>query len=99
MPALRSPTMRRTDTASRVMAAPPDRVYAALTDPHALTTWLPPTGMTGRFDRFDLRPGGSYRLVLTYDDPTMAKRSGLIGLQVQTGVGKISYRNIWLKTY
>lgn len=24
--------------------------------------------MTGRFERFDLRPGGSYRLVLTYAD-------------------------------
>ncbi len=28
--------------------------------------------MTGRFERFDARPGGSYRLVLTYDDPTAA---------------------------
>lgn len=25
--------------------------------------------MTGHFDRFDARPGGSYRLVLTYKDP------------------------------
>jgi uncharacterized protein YndB with AHSA1/START domain len=24
--------------------------------------------MSGRFERFDARPGGSYRLVLTYDD-------------------------------
>lgn len=24
--------------------------------------------MTGRFERFDARPGGSYRLVLVYDD-------------------------------
>ena len=47
-------------------------MYEALVDPEALTTWLPPTGMTGRFERYDLRPGGSYRLVLTYDDPTMA---------------------------
>ncbi len=58
--------MTRTDTASRVIAAPPDRVYAALVDPEALTTWLPPDGMSGRFERFDARPGGSYRLVLTY---------------------------------
>ena len=26
--------------------------------------------MTARFERFDPRPGGSYRLVLTYLDPT-----------------------------
>lgn len=60
--------MTRTDTASRVIAAPPDRVYAALVDPEALTSWLPPDGMTGRFERFDAGPGGSYRLVLTYAD-------------------------------
>jgi uncharacterized protein YndB with AHSA1/START domain len=58
--------MARTDTASRVIASPPDRVYAALIDPQALTAWLPPDGMSGRFERFDARPGGSYRLVLTY---------------------------------
>lgn len=62
--------MPRTDTASRVIAAAPDRVYAALVDAEALTTWLPPDGMSGRFERFDARPGGSYRLVLTYADAT-----------------------------
>jgi uncharacterized protein YndB with AHSA1/START domain len=51
-----------------VIAAPPDRVYAALIDPEALAIWLPPGGTTGRFERFDLRPGGSYRLVLTHAD-------------------------------
>jgi uncharacterized protein YndB with AHSA1/START domain len=60
--------MTRTDTASRVVPAPPARVYAALVDPEALTAWLPPEGMSGRFERFDARPGGSYRLVLTYSD-------------------------------
>jgi uncharacterized protein YndB with AHSA1/START domain len=58
----------RTDRASRVIAAPPDRVYAALVDPEALTMWMPPVGMTGVFEQFDPRPGGSYRLVLTYAD-------------------------------
>ena len=51
-----------------MIAASPERVYAALVDPDALTVWLPPKGMSGRFDRFDARPGGSYRLVLTYSD-------------------------------
>jgi uncharacterized protein YndB with AHSA1/START domain len=41
-------------------------VYAALVDPEALVAWLPPDGMTGRFERFDARPGGSYRMVLAY---------------------------------
>ena len=64
--------MPRTDKASRVITAPPERVWAALTDPEALLTWLPPGGMTGRFERFDARPGGSYRMVLTYPDASGA---------------------------
>lgn len=64
--------MTRTDTAGRVISAPVERVYAALVDPQALTEWLPPQGMTGHFERFDARPGGSYRLVLTYSDTSAA---------------------------
>ena len=65
--------MARTDTASRVIATAPEAVYAALVDPDALTAWLPPDGMSGRFERFDARPGGSYRLVLTYADASTAR--------------------------
>src|SRR5437588_10704040 len=65
--------MARTDTASRVIAAPIERVYSALVDPEALVVWLPPNGMTGRFERFDARPGGSYRMVLTYADASTAR--------------------------
>lgn len=64
--------MPRTDTGSRVIAAPPGRVYDALVDREALTEWLPPEGMTARFERFDPRPGGSYRLALTYRDASGA---------------------------
>lgn len=64
--------MPRTDTASRVVAAPPAQVYAALVDRKALEAWLAPDGMTARFERFDPRSGGSYRLVLTYADASRA---------------------------
>src|SRR6201987_829186 len=64
--------MPRTDPAARGMAAPPGRVWAALLDPGALLAWLPPGGMTGRFERFDARPGGSYRMVLAYPDASGA---------------------------
>ena len=60
--------MPRTDRASRVIAAPLESVWTAFVDPQALEAWLPPGGMTGKFERFDARPGGSYRLVLTYSD-------------------------------
>jgi uncharacterized protein YndB with AHSA1/START domain len=62
----------RTDRASRVIVAPPERVWAALVDPEALLAWLPPGGMIGRFERFDARSGGSYRMVLTYSDASGA---------------------------
>ena len=39
-----------------------------MVDPDALAAWLPPKGMIGRFERFDARPDGSYRLILTYAD-------------------------------
>ena len=51
-----------------MIVAPPEKVYAAFVDPEALLAWLPPSGVTGKFERFDLRPGGSYRMVLTYGD-------------------------------
>lgn len=62
--------MSRQDRTARVIAAPPDRVFHALVDREALEAWLAPDGMTARFERFDPRPGGSYRLVLTYLDAT-----------------------------
>jgi uncharacterized protein YndB with AHSA1/START domain len=59
----------RVDEASRLVAAAPRDVYRALVDQDALVAWLPPEGMTGRFERFDPHPGGGYRMVLAYDDP------------------------------
>lgn len=47
-------------------------VFDAFVDRNALEAWLPPTGMTARFERFDPTPSGSYRLVLTYDEATAA---------------------------
>jgi uncharacterized protein YndB with AHSA1/START domain len=58
----------RIDAASRLIAATPEKVFAALVDANALSCWLPPSGMNGRFEHFDARPGGSYRLILTYSD-------------------------------
>jgi uncharacterized protein YndB with AHSA1/START domain len=62
----------RTDRASRLIKAPPSRVYAAFVDPDALAAWLPPTGMTGKVLAFDPRPGGGYRMALDYDAPDHA---------------------------
>lgn len=61
--------MGRTDRASRVIAASPATVYGVLLDRESLEAWLPPDGMRGRIERWDPRPGGGFRMVLTYLDP------------------------------
>jgi uncharacterized protein YndB with AHSA1/START domain len=69
---------RRTDSATRVIAAPPEAIYRAFLDPEAWVKWLPPEGMTGRIYQFEPRPGGSYRMALTYrkvDPATRGKTS------------------------
>ena len=59
---------RRTDRASRVIAAPPEAIFRAFLDPAALIAWLPPTGMRGELLSFEPREGGLYRMALTYQD-------------------------------
>jgi uncharacterized protein YndB with AHSA1/START domain len=46
----------------RVIAAPPERVFRAFTDPEALVKWLPPHGFTAKMISFDFRVGGSFRM-------------------------------------
>lgn len=61
--------MGTTHRAERIIAAPVERVFAALVDRDAIAAWLPPADMTGAVDWFDARPGGGYRLTLSYRDP------------------------------
>lgn len=63
--------MGRTDRASLLIHVDTATVFAALTHRDALLEWLPPRGMQGRFEQFDMREGGSYRLVLTYEDASV----------------------------
>lgn len=69
---------RRTDSATRVVAASPHAIYQAFLDPEAWVKWLPPEGMTGYIYEFEPRPGGAYRMALTYskrDQSTRGKTS------------------------
>ena len=66
----------RTDRADRVIAAPAGALFACWTDPALLVRWLPPAGMVGRIEVFDPRPGGPFRLVLTYEDRAVGGKSG-----------------------
>lgn len=62
--------MVRTDEVARHINASPGRVFDALSSADAIVRWLPPEGMTGHVEHFDPRPGGRYRMVLTYRDAT-----------------------------
>ncbi len=64
-----------TDVGSATVGAEPADVFEALVSAEARANWLPPSGMTGRFEWFDARPGGGYRMVLAYDDATHRGKS------------------------
>ncbi len=52
------------------MNAPRATVYRTLLNADAVATWMVPTGMTSHVHAFDPREGGSFRISLTYDEPT-----------------------------
>jgi uncharacterized protein YndB with AHSA1/START domain len=56
--------------ATRLVAAPRSRVYAALLDPAAVQRWMVPDDMTSEVHRFEAREGGTFSITLTYDEPT-----------------------------
>lgn len=60
---------KRTDTASRVIAASPQALYRAFVDPAAIASWRPPQGMKAEIHTFDPREGGGYRMSFLYTEP------------------------------
>lgn len=55
---------------SRLIDAPPERVFKAFADPSHLARWWGPNGFTSTFSTFDLRPGGVWRFVMHGPDGT-----------------------------
>lgn len=49
---------------SRLIDAPPERVFMAFSDPARLARWWGPAGFSNTFEAFDLRPGGRWRFVM-----------------------------------
>jgi len=66
----------RTDRAERLIHAPAVRLFACWTDPAMLVHWLPPEGMWGHVEVLEPRPGGPFRIVLNYEDPSRRGKSG-----------------------
>jgi uncharacterized protein YndB with AHSA1/START domain len=50
-------------------------VYRALLDAGAIAIWMVPDGMTSHVHAFDAREGGSFRISLTYREPTQTGKS------------------------
>jgi uncharacterized protein YndB with AHSA1/START domain len=57
----------RIDSAAKVIEASPQRIYQAFVDPKQVVSWLPPKDMKARIEAYDLRKGGTYRMVLAYE--------------------------------
>lgn len=68
-------SQHRVDSAFRVIHAAPEKIYRAHLDPEALASWLPPEGMSCRVEQFEPRAGGTYRMVLTYEEPTASGKT------------------------
>jgi uncharacterized protein YndB with AHSA1/START domain len=59
----------------RRIRAPRAAVYRALLDADAIAAWRVPAGMTSVVHEFDAREGGSFRVSLTYVDPSSAGKT------------------------
>jgi uncharacterized protein YndB with AHSA1/START domain len=70
---------------TRLIQAPRAAVYRALIDADAIAKWRVPEGMTSVVHEFDARVGGSFRISLTYDDPS---RTGKTASRTDTYHGR-----------
>lgn len=59
----------------RHIRASPGVVYAALLDADAIRRWMVPEGMTSQIHVFEPYVGGTFRISLTYNEPTTAGKS------------------------
>ena len=60
---------------TRLIRAPRAAIYAALLDADSVRNWMVPDSMTSHIHSFDAREGGTFRISLTYDQPTTAGKS------------------------
>jgi uncharacterized protein YndB with AHSA1/START domain len=63
----------RSITVSRVIEAPPERVYEAFLDPDQLAQWLPPTGFSAEVHHLEPEEGGTFRATFTGDTDELAE--------------------------
>jgi uncharacterized protein YndB with AHSA1/START domain len=66
----------RIDTASRLIKAPPSKIYKALTTQSDLMQWKAPEGMRIEIFHYNFRVDGTYRLALIYNDRKAKGKTG-----------------------
>jgi uncharacterized protein YndB with AHSA1/START domain len=65
-----------TQSATRLVQAPPVAVYDALVDPAAVARWRVPDGMRAEVLEWEAWTGGRFRVSLTYDGDGIGKTAG-----------------------
>ncbi|AUV84230.1 hypothetical protein C2R22_21990 (plasmid) [Salinigranum rubrum] len=72
-------TDKRSMTVSRVIDAPPERVYEAFLDPEKLAQWLPPTGFSAEVHHLEPEEGGTFRASFTAETEEFAGYGSTFG--------------------
>lgn len=62
----KSPVDLHVTRVTRKIAASPSAIFKACTDPDLLVKWRVPDAMRAKVHRFNARPGGRFRMSLTY---------------------------------
>ncbi len=70
VPSNPSPTADRELTLSRVVSAPRELVFDAWTDPVHVAQWWGPNGFSTKVHQMEVKPGGTWRFLLTGPDGT-----------------------------
>lgn len=70
-------------TLTRLIAAPPEKVWRAWTDPALLPRWFGPEGYSCRTKEIDLREGGLWRFDMIAPDGTVFPNRHRYTLQVR----------------
>ncbi len=60
----------RTIVSTRLIEAPQERVFQAFANPDQLKHWWGPNGFTNTIEKFELYPGGAWRLIMHGPDGT-----------------------------
>jgi uncharacterized protein YndB with AHSA1/START domain len=58
------PIKTRSDSRSRLVAATPSEVFAAMSDAARVARWWGPSGFTNTIHEYDFRPGGKWLLTM-----------------------------------